>query len=136
MYLQSLPNISSVKIQGVIQGCWRLATSQLSLKLTKLNLLNYQNKLNGDLGGNLGFIKSKSSNCWSEWFLVLLPQSKIMKQPKKKKSRGIDGLSQEELILGSSTLVSPLATIFNHSIIQIVSWKFQQIPRPGIAIQK
>ena len=41
---------------------------------------------------------------------------KVIKQLKKKKSKGVDGLSQEQLIIGSSTLISPLVTIINQPI--------------------
>ena len=42
--------------------------------------------------------------------------SKTMKQMKKKKSSGIDGLSQENLILATKVLTSPLTSIINDSI--------------------
>ena len=41
---------------------------------------------------------------------------KIMKQMKKKKSKGKDGISQECLLLGQEALVAPLTAIINHSI--------------------
>ena len=44
--------------------------------------------------------------------------SKHMKKLNKKKSSGLDGLSQENLILGAKHLVAPLTTIINQSIIQ------------------
>jgi hypothetical protein len=40
----------------------------------------------------------------------------IVKKIKKKKSAGVDGLSQEQLILGAATLAHPLTVIFNKSM--------------------
>ena len=42
--------------------------------------------------------------------------TKIMKKLKKKKSAGIDGLGQDQLILGSHILAAPLNVIINESI--------------------
>ena len=42
--------------------------------------------------------------------------TKIMNKLKKKKSAGIDGLGQDQLILGSRTLTAPLNIIINESI--------------------
>ena len=42
--------------------------------------------------------------------------AKIMKKIKKKKSARIDGLGQDQLILGSKTLTAPLNIIINESI--------------------
>ena len=39
-----------------------------------------------------------------------------MKKLKKKRSAGIDGLGQDQLILGSKTLTAPLSTIINDSV--------------------
>ena len=44
--------------------------------------------------------------------------SKHLKKLNKKKSSGLDGLSQEHLIMGASNLTSPLTTIINCSIRQ------------------
>ena len=41
-----------------------------------------------------------------------------MKNLNKKKSSGLDGLSQENLILGASNLLTPLTKIINRSISQ------------------
>ena len=41
---------------------------------------------------------------------------KVMKKLKKKKGSGINGLSQEKLILGVNSIVSPLTAIMNQSI--------------------
>ena len=52
--------------------------------------------------------------------------TKHMKKLNKKKSSGLDGLSQENLILGSKNLVGPLTTIINQSILEgefPQSWK-------------
>ena len=51
---------------------------------------------------------------------------KALRNIKKKKSCGIDGLSQEHLALGSKELVGPLTQIFNESISQGIfpeDWK-------------
>ena len=51
---------------------------------------------------------------------------KIMQKMKQKKSSGTDGLSQEQMIHGSSALVKPLTKIINESIrtgIFPESWK-------------
>ena len=40
----------------------------------------------------------------------------IVKKIKKKKSAGVDGVSQEQLILGAATLAHPLTVIFNKSM--------------------
>ena len=42
-----------------------------------------------------------------------------LKKLNKKKSSGLDGLSQENLILGSSNLLGPLTTIVNQSIVEV-----------------
>ena len=41
---------------------------------------------------------------------------KLMKKMKKKQSAGIDGLSQDKLVLGSKVLINPLLQIVNQSI--------------------
>ncbi len=43
---------------------------------------------------------------------------KHLKKLSKKKSLGIDGLSQENLLLGTANLVTPLTTIINQSILE------------------
>ena len=43
---------------------------------------------------------------------------KHLKKLKKKKSSGLDGLSQEHLIMGAKNLSAPLTTIINRSITQ------------------
>jgi hypothetical protein len=43
---------------------------------------------------------------------------KHLKKLSKKKSSGIDGLSQENLLLGTANLVTPLTTIINQSILE------------------
>ena len=48
--------------------------------------------------------------------ISLCKLTRIMKKLKKKKSAGIDGLGQDQLILGSRTLTAPLKDIINESI--------------------
>ena len=43
---------------------------------------------------------------------------KMMSKMKKKKSSGVDGLSQSNLVLGKSVLAEPLTNIINKSISQ------------------
>ena len=52
------------------------------------------------------------------------------KKLKKKKSSGLDGLSQEHLVMGASVLIAPLATIINKSIMSGVfpqQWKIAAV---------
>ena len=42
--------------------------------------------------------------------------TKTLRKMKKKKSSGVDGLSQEKLILRVNSIVSPLTAIMNQSI--------------------
>ena len=52
--------------------------------------------------------------------------TEYLKKLNKKKSSGLDGLSQENLLLGASTLLGPLTAIVNQSIVQAVfpsEWK-------------
>ena len=57
------------------------------------------------------------NNCRFELKTIKLSDlKKITKKLKKKKSAGKDGLSQENLINGASSLIAPLTTIINQSI--------------------
>ena len=65
-------------------------------------------------------LANKMKNNKNRFSLKKISQSKLLKtmnKLKKKKSAGIDGLCQDQLILGASVLVSPLAFIINKSII-------------------
>ena len=63
--------------------------------------------------------RMKNNACTMEFKTVSQKQLKThLKKLKKKKSSGIDGLSQEHLILGATKLLTPLATIINQSILE------------------
>ena len=64
-------------------------------------------------------LAAKMKNNCNKFYLKKISLSKlakIMKKIKKKKSARIDGLGQDQLILGSKTLTAPLNIIINESI--------------------
>ena len=67
----------------------------------------------------LAKLKEKLKDNKLQFNLKQVSQSKVAKalrKMKKKKSAGIDGLSQESLVMGSDVLVNPLTSIVNSSI--------------------